>query len=150
MGIIVIVAVHLQDVTLKVDARGKLVDWNASCLMSGDVHGVSVCNYAYAVCGISLLASLVLSLFLVSGRADTHSAALLHTCASSGAVTPCVDGTATGEAGPKYMPCSQQARTRVTFCSLLLLAHAPVFETTLAHCLFRVVHATHALHTRSS
>ncbi len=44
VGIIVIVAVHLQDVTLQVDARGKLVDWNASCLMSGDVHGVSVCN----------------------------------------------------------------------------------------------------------
>ncbi len=41
----------------------------ATCLMTGDVRGATVCEYAYAVCGVSLVTSLVLSLFLVSVNA---------------------------------------------------------------------------------
>ncbi len=50
--------------------------------MTGDVQGGTVCEYAYAVCGLSLLTSLILSLFLVSALrvyTDLHTIAVQHT-----------------------------------------------------------------------
>lgn len=65
-AIIIIVAVHLQDVKVDVTVSDRPVEVKAECLMTGDVQGGTVCEYAYAVCGLSLLTSLILSLFLVS------------------------------------------------------------------------------------
>lgn len=59
IAIIVIVAVHLNDITVD---RG-LTRYRSSCLM-GDSNGADLCIYAYVVCGISLIATILLSIFL--------------------------------------------------------------------------------------
>lgn len=64
IAIIIIVALHLTDVTVRVNQDGQVVDSKATCLMTGNVRGATVCEYAYAVCGVSLVTSLVLFLFL--------------------------------------------------------------------------------------
>ncbi|EFJ45915.1 hypothetical protein VOLCADRAFT_118265 [Volvox carteri f. nagariensis] len=62
-AIIVIVAVHLYkaDITWK---KGDLPEVKPSCLMTGSVRGESVCEYTFAVCGLSMLLSMVTSLLL--------------------------------------------------------------------------------------
>ncbi|KAG2451273.1 hypothetical protein HYH02_003880 [Chlamydomonas schloesseri] len=62
IAIIVIVAVHLQDVVYT--GSGSNFKITASCIMSKDPTDQDYCSYAYAVAGISMLVSLATSLFL--------------------------------------------------------------------------------------
>ncbi|GIL52534.1 hypothetical protein Vafri_8376 [Volvox africanus] len=63
VAIVVIVAIHLYktDITWK---KGDLPEVKPTCLMMGSVKGSSVCEYTFAVCGLSMLLSLLTSLLL--------------------------------------------------------------------------------------
>ncbi|GFR48903.1 hypothetical protein Agub_g10852 [Astrephomene gubernaculifera] len=58
-AIIVVVTLKLYNVDFKV--AGLSNPLHAECLLSGDVRGANVCLYTYAVCGLSLLVSMLLS-----------------------------------------------------------------------------------------
>ncbi|PNW72021.1 hypothetical protein CHLRE_16g685700v5 [Chlamydomonas reinhardtii] len=62
IAIIIIVAIHLQD--YKFSGSGTNTTLTGSCLLSKDFTNQDYCNYAYAVCGISMCVSLAASLFL--------------------------------------------------------------------------------------
>ncbi|KAG2435751.1 hypothetical protein HXX76_006947 [Chlamydomonas incerta] len=62
IAIIVIVAVHLQDVHFNIEGTNYTI--TGTCMLSNDITNQDYCGYAYAVAGISLCVSLATSLFL--------------------------------------------------------------------------------------
>ncbi|GLC40717.1 hypothetical protein PLESTB_000029800 [Pleodorina starrii] len=58
IAIVCIVTIHLYHVQVK-NSKVRI-----GCLMMGSVKGDSVCEYTYAVCGLSMVLSLVTSLLL--------------------------------------------------------------------------------------
>ncbi|GLI68105.1 hypothetical protein VaNZ11_012432 [Volvox africanus] len=63
IAIVIIVAIHLYKTDIKWK-KGDLPEVKPTCLMTGSVKGSSVCEYTFAVCGLSMLLSLLTSLLL--------------------------------------------------------------------------------------
>ncbi|PNH03364.1 hypothetical protein TSOC_010593 [Tetrabaena socialis] len=64
IAIAVIVSTKLWDVEINSEASGTPFVIKSQCLMGSNLESGTVCEYAYAVCGVSLLVSLCASLFL--------------------------------------------------------------------------------------
>lgn len=68
IAIICIVAIHLDDASLEFDfsSFSNFINYTeASCLLGNSWNGGSLCNYAYAVCAISIATMLCLALLLL-------------------------------------------------------------------------------------
>lgn len=68
MAIIVIVQQKLQDVEWSASISDPVVE--TQCLLGSDYNNNSLCVYAYAVCGLSLIFSFVIALLLVGVVTD--------------------------------------------------------------------------------
>ncbi|GAX77581.1 hypothetical protein CEUSTIGMA_g5025.t1 [Chlamydomonas eustigma] len=62
IAIIIIVFYHLQNVNVVVNGFSTNVTFQ--CLLGPDYNGDTLCSYAYAVCGLSLLLNLLVSITL--------------------------------------------------------------------------------------
>mmetsp|Transcript_35098 Transcript_35098/g.78128 ORF Transcript_35098/g.78128 Transcript_35098/m.78128 type:complete len:189 (-) Transcript_35098:152-718(-) len=63
VAIIIIVAIHLTDVTVTT-TEDLSVETSYTCYLGITENETDLCVYAYAVCGLSIVSSLVISLFL--------------------------------------------------------------------------------------
>ncbi|GLI68104.1 hypothetical protein VaNZ11_012431 [Volvox africanus] len=64
LAIIIITAKQLYHVNFWFTFKDTLYRYDGKCLMAGSVYGENVCSYAFAVCGLSLLLSLITSFLL--------------------------------------------------------------------------------------
>ncbi|GIL79709.1 hypothetical protein Vretimale_12360 [Volvox reticuliferus] len=64
LAIIIITAKQLYHISFYLSVNDQLIRYEGECLMAGSVHGEDVCSYTYAVCGLSLLLSLITSILL--------------------------------------------------------------------------------------
>lgn len=69
LAVILITYFKLSHITnFSVDAGARTYNVTGTCLLNADTSKADMCVYAYTIAGVSILATLIVSLFLVSCR----------------------------------------------------------------------------------
>lgn len=73
LAVILITYFKLSHISsFSVDASARTYNVTGTCLLNADTSKADMCIYAYTISGVSIIATLIVALFLVSPPSEAH------------------------------------------------------------------------------